>query len=144
AYDFSWDLESPPTRLWPHVSNTERLNRAIGLTPPKFTMGDRPEEGRPPTGARRFGRFHKAGLSFAWEEHPFEWIEARRMGVLREYSEGPFRWLVSVVELGPRAGGGTTLRHRLRLEPRNFLGRTLAAVEVGLRTRRTLEKVYRR
>jgi len=54
---------------------------------------------------RRFGRFRKAGLSFAWEEHPYEWVEARRMGVLREYSEGPFRWLVSVVELGPRAGG---------------------------------------
>src|SRR5262249_46924518 len=67
---------------------------------------------------------------------PYEWVEARRMGVLREYSEGPFKWMVSVVELEPRAGGGTTLRHKLRLEPRGLLGRTLGAVEGGLRTKR--------
>ena len=48
------------------------------------------------------------------EEHPYEWVEPRRMGVLREYSQGPFVWLVSVVELMPRPGGGTTLVHRLR------------------------------
>ncbi len=35
------------------------------------------------------------------------------MGVLREYSQGPFVWLVSTVELIPRPGGGTTLVHRL-------------------------------
>src|SRR5439155_7664071 len=109
-----------------------------------FTIGHRPEAGRQPAGARRFGRFQKKGLSVAWEEHPFEWIEARRMGVLREYSEGPFKWLISIVELEARADGGTTLFHRLRLEPRNFLGRTLAAVEVGLRTKRALGQVYHR
>jgi serine/threonine protein kinase/class 3 adenylate cyclase len=166
AYDFSWELESPPARLWPHVSNTERLNRALGMTPPEFTMvpeggevvgwmgGSEATQPHPTTqpphqpttskGVRRFGRFHKAVLSFAWEEHPFEWIEARRMGVLREYSEGPFKWLISIVELEPRTDGGTTLFHRLRLEPRTFLGKTLAAVEINIRTRRSLEKVYRR
>src|SRR5262249_18749000 len=30
-YDFRWELEAGPRQLWPHVSNTERLNRAIGL-----------------------------------------------------------------------------------------------------------------
>ncbi|HHH27234.1 MAG TPA: hypothetical protein ENK57_02640, partial [Polyangiaceae bacterium] len=30
-YAFRWQLSSPPEALWPHVSNTERLNRAIGL-----------------------------------------------------------------------------------------------------------------
>ena len=39
------------------------------------------------------------------EEHPYEWVEPRRMGVLREYSQGPFVWLVSAVELIPRARG---------------------------------------
>ena len=42
----------------------------------------------------------------AWEEHPYEWVEPRRMGVLREYTRGPFHWLVSVVELTPAARRG--------------------------------------
>ena len=29
----SWDLSSEPKELWPLVSNTERLNEAIGLPP---------------------------------------------------------------------------------------------------------------
>jgi serine/threonine protein kinase/class 3 adenylate cyclase len=155
AYDFSWELQSSPALLWPHVSNTERLNRALGLSAVRFSNVDDSlrESGTqdqlaerveyPKKRVRRVGRFHKAGMLFAWEEHPFEWIEARRMGVLREYSSGPFRWLVSIVELEPRPGG-TVLHHRLRLEPRNLLGRTLAAVEVGLRTRRALGQLYQR
>ena len=39
---------------------------------------------------------------------------------------GPFSWLVSVVELRPRPGGGTTLVHRLRLEPAALLGPQVA------------------
>src|SRR5262249_11902438 len=93
---------------------------------------------------RRFGTIRKAGLTMGWEEHPFEWVEARRMGVLREFRDGPFRWFVSVVELAPRGDGGTTLSHQIKLEPRGLLGRTVAAVEVGIRARRSLERVYRR
>jgi serine/threonine protein kinase/class 3 adenylate cyclase len=141
AYDFVWELESSPRQLWPYVSNTERLNRAAGLPAVRFTT-DAPRGER--QGLRRFGRFRKAGLTAAWEEHPFEWVEARRMGVLREYTEGPFKWLVSTVDLEPRAGGGTTLRHRVQLEPHGLLGRTAAAVEVGVRGRRALDRIYRR
>jgi class 3 adenylate cyclase len=138
AYDFRWELEAPPERLWPLVSNTERLNRALGLSAIHFTT-----EADPTGRVRRFGRLRKLGLEAAWQEHPFEWVEARRFGVLRECSRGPFRWLLSVVELSPR-GSGTTLTHSIRLEPTGLLGRTLAAVEVGVRTRRALGRVYRR
>jgi serine/threonine protein kinase/class 3 adenylate cyclase len=141
AYDFTWELEASPRELWPHVSNTERLNRAIGLGAVQFTEQAPAEAGDP---ARRFGVFSKLGLTAAWQEHPFEWIEGRRMGVLREYSAGPFVWFVSIVELAPRGAGGSTLTHRLRLEPRGLLGRTVAAVEAGIRGKRSLERVYRR
>jgi serine/threonine protein kinase/class 3 adenylate cyclase len=146
-YEFAWDLESPPDRLWPHVSNTERLNRALGMSAVRFTVEPPPASGgvhpRRAARPRRFGEFHKAGLSFAWEEHPFEWVEGRRLSVLREYSEGPFKWLVSMVDLAPR-GAGTHLTHTLEVEPRTLLGRTLAAVEIGTRTRRALERAYHR
>jgi len=138
-YDFRWDLESSPAQLWPHVSNTERLNRAIGLSSVRFTNQADAEKG-----LRRFGTIRKTALTLAWEEHPFEWVAPQRFGVLREFSRGPFAWLVSLVELAPRGDGGTTLTHRLRLEPRGLLGRAAAAIEVGIRARRSLERVYRR
>src|SRR5207253_270908 len=78
-----------------------------------------------------------------WEEHPFEWVEGRRFGVLREFSRGPFRWFLSVVELEPH-GTGTRLTHRLELEPGGFLGRLVARFQIGFRARRSLERLYRR
>jgi eukaryotic-like serine/threonine-protein kinase len=83
-------------------------------------------------------------MTEAGEEHPYEWVEPRRMGVLREYTSGPFVWLVSSVELRPRAGGGTTLVHRLHLEPRTWMIRLGSRWGVGGGLRKELEKVYRR
>jgi len=138
-YDWVWELKASPRQLWPLVSNTERLNRAVGLPAVEFTS--KAEPGR---GVRRFGRFRKAGITVAWEEHPFEWVEGRRMGVLRQYEQGPWKWLTSVVELEPRPAGGTTLTHRVKVEPRGLFGRTITAVNVGMRSRQSLERVYQR
>jgi serine/threonine protein kinase/class 3 adenylate cyclase len=142
-YDFRWELDSSPRDLWPLVSNTERLNRAIHL--PAVEWVTKPEE---PPGARgrvrRTGRIRKLGVEVAWQEHPFEWVEGRRFGVLRECSAGPLKWMLSVVDLEPRPGGGTVLTHHFRIEPNGILGRTFAAVEVGVKARRGLERVYRR
>lgn len=138
-YDWTWELEAAPERLWPHVANTERLNRAAGV--PAVVFASEPD---PAGGARRFGAFTRAGIVNAWREHPFEWVEGRRLGVLREYDRGIFKWLASTVELKPRDGGGTMLTHRLRIVPRGLLGRVAAAVEIGARAKRSLGRVYRR
>jgi len=154
SYEWSWELEASPRELWPHVSNTDRLNRACGLPAVQFTTqaaeqdGGRSEgsPGTPPPLSRvkRMGRIHKLGLTVAWEEHPFEWIEGQRLGVLREFSHGPFKWLVSRTELTPWARGGTRLMHKVWVEPRGLVGRTVAAVEIGVKGRRNLDRVYRR
>jgi eukaryotic-like serine/threonine-protein kinase len=138
-YEWTWELESSPEHLWPYVANTERLNRAIGLPAVDFTT-----EPNPSGGTRRFGEAKKAGVVNAWREHPFEWVEGRRLGVMREYHRGVFKWLASTVELKPREDGGASLTHRVRIEPRGLLGRIIAAVEVGARGKRALERVYRR
>jgi serine/threonine protein kinase/class 3 adenylate cyclase len=139
SFDFVWELRSAPEKLWPHVSNTERLNRAIGLPAVEYTATANAHGG-----SHRFGRFRKLGMAIGWQEHPFEWIEGRRMGVLREYHEGPLKWFTSVVELTPRLDGGTTLAHRIRLVPSNLIGRAAAKIEVGVKSRKALEQVYRR
>jgi eukaryotic-like serine/threonine-protein kinase len=138
-FEFRWELESSPRQLWPLVTNTDRLDRAIGFAPVTYTT--RYEPGR---GVRTFAEGSKAGMVEVGEEHPYEWIEPRRMGVLREYSQGPFRWMVSVVELTPRPGGGTTLFHRLRLEPSSWKIRVGSRWGVGVSLRKSLERVYRR
>ena len=139
SFDFVWELRNSPDKLWPHVSNTERLNRAIRLPAVDYTTTAN-EQG----GSHRFGRFRKLGMMIGWQEHPFEWIEGRRMGVLREYNEGPIKWFTSVVELTPRSGGGTTLSHRIQMVPANLIGRAAAKIEIGVKSRRALEQVYRR
>jgi eukaryotic-like serine/threonine-protein kinase len=139
TYDWSWELEAAPEQLWPHIANTDRLNRAVGVPAVHFTTETDPIEG-----VRRYGEFRKAGVTNVWREYPYEWVEGQRLGVLREYSRGVFRWFVTVTELRPRAGGGTLLRHQVWIEPAGFLGRLVAALEIGLKGKRRVESVYRR
>jgi eukaryotic-like serine/threonine-protein kinase len=138
-FDFQWELESTPRQLWPLVTDTDRLNRAIGFEP--VTVTKRYEPGR---GVRVFTEGRKAGMAEVGEDHPYEWVEPRRMSILREYSEGPFRWMVSIVELKARPGGGTTLFHRLRFEPSSWKIRVGSRWGVGVGLRKSLERVYRR
>ncbi len=136
---FTWDLESSSTQLWPYVSNTERLNRAIGL--PAVTYRT---ENDPKIGLRKFGSFKLSGVSVSWEEHPFEWIEGSRMGILREFDAGPFKWFMSIVELKPQPEGGTRLEHQIRIEPRNWVGRVMTTIEADWRGGKNLDRVYKR
>jgi serine/threonine protein kinase/class 3 adenylate cyclase len=139
AYDFRWELRNPPERLWPHVSNTERLNRAIGLPAVDYTATP-DEQG----GVRRLAGFQKLGMQIGWQEFPYEWIEGRRLGVFRQFHRGPWSWFTSVVEMTPRPDGGTTLEHHIRLLPANLVGRLAGQVEVGVKSRKALDRVYRR
>ena len=136
---FTWDLDSSPLELWPYVSNTERLNRAIGLPPVEYRT-----ENDPKLGLRKFGSFKLGGVSVVWEEHPFEWTQGSRMGILREFSSGPFKWFMSIVELKDRPEGGTRLEHHLRIESRNLFGRMMTTVEADWRGGKNLDRVYRR
>lgn len=136
--EFVWELNSPPEKLWPFVSDTERVNEALGLPAVKFTGQ------QTPTGLKRTGSFQLAGMTIEWEEHPFEWIEGRRFGVFREFSKGPFRWFSSAVNMELTANGGTRLTHTIRICPRNFMGRLVAALEIKVKAKKSLDKVYRR
>ncbi len=143
-YDWSWELAASAEQLWPFISDTERLNRAAGIPAIDFSTQVEPGRAGLASAVRRQGALHKAGVRNVWREHPFEWVEGKRMGVLREYSQGVFLWLTSTTELTPRPEGGCTLSHKIRVEPRNLLGRVVAGVEVGFKARRRLEQVYRR
>ncbi len=137
--EFEWDLASSPAVLWPLVSNTDRFNQAAALPPVTYETTTAPD-GR----IRKFGQFRLAGMTVQWEEYPFEWIEGQKFSVLREFPAGPFKWFMSSVELVPLPEGGTKLNHQVKIQPRGLLGKFLAKLEVGLKGKRHLDRIYRR
>ncbi len=136
SWSIELDLKSSPRELWPYVSNTERLNKAAGL--------GEVEESSDADGGFRQGKARAFVIDLRWKENPFEWIEGRRLGVLREYTLGPLAWMKGTVELSPNADGGTRLVQTVAVEPRGLLARAAASLEIGVRTMRAFEKLYRR
>ena len=148
-----------PERLWPLLSDTQRLNRVLGLPVIRFTTQPLAIGGSRTTGEHPFG---SAVLSLAgqvvplpalrrpnprvlrllpqfavarWIEHPFEWEEAKRYAVLRDYYWSllglfPFASFHGGVELNP-IEGGTEVVAFADIEPRNALGALLTRHVLG-------------
>ncbi len=136
-YQFQWKFRSSPEALWPYVSNTDRVNNAIGLPAVRYkTFQD------PKLGMRRIATVRAMGMTMEWEEHPYEWIEGRRMSVLRQFPSGPFHWFTNVVELNPQSDGGTLVVQTLQMVPRNFMGKMFARFQIGNKSERNFGRVY--
>ncbi|MEZ5944593.1 MAG: protein kinase [Planctomycetaceae bacterium] len=136
---WSWEMKSKPEAVWPYVSNTNRLNHAIGLPAVEYSI-ERNEQGQ----STNIGSFWLGWTKLVWQEHPFEWIEGQRFGVLREFRTGPFRWFLNVVELQALPSGGTLLRHTVKIAPNGWLGKLIAFIEINVKGSRALDRVYRR
>jgi eukaryotic-like serine/threonine-protein kinase len=133
------DLAASPEALWPHVANTDRFNKAAGLSEVSFT--DAPDANG---GSKTTGAFRTLGMDIAWEEHPFEWIKDAEHAVYREYAAGPLRALWNQVRLAARDGGGTRLVHEVRAIASGMVGHLAAHFELELKLSRRFEEVYRR
>ncbi|WP_191687910.1 adenylate/guanylate cyclase domain-containing protein [Sporosarcina gallistercoris] len=87
--------------VWELVSDTNRLNRYIGLFPVSFSPFT--------TGTRQLIRKAK-GKAFGfveveWEEHVFEWVRGSFYSVERKYTKGPVErviWKVSLEKVDER------------------------------------------
>ena len=137
-YDFHWTLDAEVKQLWPLVSDTDRLNKAIGLPLPNFHYQHSGDQ------LKIFGDAKFKGMNVSWREHPFQWICEREMSVLREFDKGPFEWVTSTVELHRIAGQKTRLLHRIQVKPRGWFGKLLTPFQFGFLTKRSLDKVYAR
>ncbi len=136
-FNHSWDLESSPAALWPYLSNTDRVNHAIGLPAVQYTVRNDSE-----SGVQRIAEATVAGQKIRWLEHPYEWIEGKRLSVLREFTHGPFVWFANIVELNPRTGGGTQVSQRLLVQPKNWLGKQIARIQLGNKSKQNFGKIY--
>ncbi|MCA9541441.1 MAG: protein kinase, partial [Myxococcales bacterium] len=138
SYRFVWDLSASSQALWPYVSDTNRVNRALGLGAFELQLED--AGGLPQYQART----RAAGMELRWHERPFEWVEGRRIGTLRVYESGPLRWLRTVTELTPLPDGGTRATQSIDLEAAHLVGRAASSYEVGVRLRKAYELLFRR
>ena len=133
---FEWDLRAQPEALWPYVSNTDRMNRAVGLPPTLFARTADSGELR--------GRNRVLGVELDWREHPFEWIESKRWAILRVFQGGMMSWYTVALELTRKSEGGTLLRYSMTSEPRNMVARWLLDFELRVKQRAALARLFER
>lgn len=139
-YEWHWTLKSPPAALWPFVADTNRFNRDVGLPVIERQNGPAPRQ----PNARRRLRLKLFGMPLEWDEEPFEWIWPSRYAVLRRYHSGPVAEVRAQIDLEPTDAGGTHLTFRAAATPRNFLGRLIIPIQVGLRSHRAMKRIYPR
>jgi adenylate cyclase len=122
----SIELSSARSAVWPLVTETDRINRWVGLPP----VSPQPIEPGSPSahkGARFVVQTTSAGIPTTYEEYPFEWENEKYFRVLRKMRGGPFESLTVGFELADgQFEGGTRLDVSIEVLPRTSLVRPLA------------------
>ncbi|MDE2143816.1 MAG: SRPBCC family protein [Elusimicrobia bacterium] len=90
-------LTSSPGVLWPLLSNTNRLNRSMGVPENSVVRGD--------AGHERLVSARLLGMTFRWRESPFEYVEGRYYTLVREFENGPLRRMTGTMRLEPDGAG---------------------------------------
>lgn len=97
--------------LWDELADTERLNRALGMT--KITLKPL-DDG---SAARYLVSTRLGGLAVEYEERPYEWIYPTIFRVQRRMRSGPLRQLEVSYRLDARPDGGTDVKVTLGFQP---------------------------
>jgi class 3 adenylate cyclase len=124
-----FELQAKPSELWPFISDTSRMNRAMGVSRMVFEERD----------GVLYGRSVNAGMTQEWVEMPWSWTAEREMISVRLYSRGFAHVVRGIFELEPRGDGGTLLRVYFGWIPRGFWQRWLLAIGMS-----QLQKQFRR
>ena len=119
---FEWDLTCSPEALWPLLSDTARMNEALGQ--PLYHINETFDGN---SIRRRYGEMIEDGSRVRWEEPPYEWVENGWWRWRRFYEEGPLRETGGILMLMPGKSGGTHMHYTLNVEPNGALGRMLVA-----------------
>src|SRR4051812_43683574 len=78
---WTFDLPGTPAALWPFISDTSKLNRALGTAEMTFVE----KEGK------RYGSSKNGGLKHEWLEVPWNWVAEQWLTSLRIYERGFMR-----------------------------------------------------
>lgn len=129
-------LDSPFDRLWPLFSDTDRVNRLLGLPASERVVFDQD--------LARTVRGHYLGFPATWREYPFEWVFEQWFESERAFDPPlPIERLFTSTRFTPLPEGRTRVEVQVRLLPRNVVGRIGARLIVGEKMLRDLRRVYR-
>jgi adenylate cyclase len=113
-------LPLPLAQVWELLSNTEHLNRTIGLPSvvyeaPVVTDDD----------FYRHASIKLLGLiPVRWKEYPFHWVRRERYSVLRIFEGGLLERVVGGIEL-QESPAGTVVRVLTQITPRHALAHVI-------------------
>ena len=125
----TFELKRSPAELWPFVSNTDMVNRKMGLSAVTYSFRKNAAGG-----TFVHGRLRAGPLMLDYEELPFEWLAPQFLRSDRVFQNGPLRLMRYEVELSLLPAGGTGALVALTISPpslgilgkpiiRNFLSR---------------------
>ncbi|MDX1672027.1 MAG: adenylate/guanylate cyclase domain-containing protein [Balneolaceae bacterium] len=136
-YHWHWQLSSTPEQLWPHLTDIDRLNRALKRPPVyKSDVQEDADSAYPQFSYDRINNFD------AWEEEPFQWEYPYRYSVRRRYLNGAYREMTIRVDLTPNAEG-TLISYQIWVSPRNIYSRIATTFRLGIRYRNRLKSVLK-
>ena len=138
-YRWEYELKSSPEKLWPFVANTNRFNRDTRV--PALDPGQ--ELAAPLRGGRKRLRLKAFGIPLEWEESPFEWVRPSRIGSTRNYYKGPVSKISVLIQLAPRADGGTKLTYEVWAHPKTAFGLVVIPVQIGFIIARRFGRAFR-
>nr|HEX4312955.1 DUF5939 domain-containing protein [Kofleriaceae bacterium] len=125
---WTFDLPGTPAQLWPVISDTSRMNRALGTAEMTFTEKD----------GKRYGTAKSGGFKHDWLEVPWNWVAEQWLTCLRVYDRGFMRVMFAIHHL-EKIATGTRVYLYFGAIPRGAIGG--AALRLGFPT---LERAYRK
>ena len=125
---WTFDLPGTPRDLWPFISDTSRMNRALGTSAMTFSEKD----------GKRYGSSKTGGVTHEWMEVPWNWVAEQWLTSTRIYERGFMRVMYAVHRLEPTPTG-TRLYLYFGAVPRGAL--FAAAIRIGFPS---LERAYRK
>jgi class 3 adenylate cyclase len=130
------DLDAPIERLWPLLSDTDRVNRLVGL--PGF------ERAEPAEDLTQLIDGHYLSIPVSWREYPFEWVFEQWFQVEREFAPPlPIGRLTTGARLSALSGERTHVEVWVHIQPRNAVGWAGARLLIGRKMLADLLRVYR-
>jgi class 3 adenylate cyclase len=116
-----YDLPGTPQTIWPFISDTSRMNRALGTAEMTFWEKD----------GKRYGSSKAGGIKHEWLEVPWNWIAEQWLTSTRIYERGFMRVNYAIHRLEP-IETGTRVYLYFGVVPRGALG--AAAIRIGFPT----------
>ncbi|WP_282941195.1 adenylate/guanylate cyclase domain-containing protein [Paenibacillus sp. RC67] len=143
-HTYEKEFALPRHKVWELLSNTDHLNRVIGL----FPVQPGPVQILPDAIYHDLTAKVAGVVSMSWHEYPFQWTQNERYSVVREYLGGPLKRFYGGIVLEDAAtvlaDGSKATRVRLFAEftPAHALG-VIAIPMMGVSSmRKTLTYLY--